>query len=277
MLYNKNMYRFFVSLIVLILIGGSFSTTVLAEKSFSTTVLAEESATPFESMEEMEITNLVYITQTDNKLEYTFTRDGENYKNIEYLSDRQAVSHLYKENPKTKKYEKYEVLTTTALEDGYVVQYHYESTGETEKVDLSSMIEVNNENEIAALPVPLDPDPGGGAPGPGGAGFRYLHTTNGTNTPTKWTIGAIGISISTLTRIPAAAKWVVNIANFTYQLTTSKVYYKSDLYQKGSGLSSTNRSVTRIYTNSNRTNQIGYSIVDTNRLGRTIVETGITR
>lgn len=236
--------------------------TLIAAGSIPSVALASKSDT---TTKKKEITNLNYITQTDEKLEYTFTKDGEDYKYIEYLKEDEVVSHLYKKNPETNDFKKYDVVTTTVLEDEEAIRSHSDFTGKTEKTDVSSMTETGDGEGSFNIT---------SAPGPGGYEFEYHSTTYGTNTPSKWTIGAIGITIAAITKVPASVKWVTNIANLTFQTFRDKVYYSYAYYKKGSGIGTrVTRTVKTVYANSARTDLIGNAIHDSSRSGRELVET----
>lgn len=243
---QKVFFRFIVSFIAISLIfTGIFSNTALANDDQKTT------------LEDEKISNFEYITQTEDKLEYTFTENGIDYKIIEHLSPQEVVSHFYKKNAENNEFEKYDTVTTTVLEDEEAIQSHSESTDEVTKTDISAFEQEIQEPGVNVL----------------STGFKYERTNYGTSIPTKWAVGAIAITIASITKVPATAKWVINIANLTFQLGTGKLYYKYVYYKKGSGAATVTRVERTVYTNSKHTNALGASIHDYSRSGTKLVAT----
>lgn len=78
--FRKRITRLVASFMAVALVIGGFSNVSLAETS------GTEAGTE-------ERTNLNFITQNEDKLEYTFTENGTDYKIIEYLSPNEVVSH----------------------------------------------------------------------------------------------------------------------------------------------------------------------------------------
>lgn len=98
----------------------------------------------------------------------------------------------------------------------------------------------------------------------GGGSWSYHDTVFGDNTPTKWTVGAIAISVAGITKLPASATIITNIANMTYQLNSDTVYYQKMIFKKGSKLRPDYKYVTTFYSDSARTDVIESNVVSYN-------------
>ncbi|ELK47885.1 UNVERIFIED_CONTAM: hypothetical protein N8J90_18915 [Halobacillus marinus] len=95
----------------------------------------------------------------------------------------------------------------------------------------------------------------------GGSDWTYHTTYNGDNRPTKWTVGAISISLAGVTKIPATATVITNIANMTYQLYSDTIYYTQSVFKKGSKLRPDYKYVTTFYADSAHTKVIESNVV----------------
>lgn len=60
---------------------------------------------------------------------------------------------------------------------------------------------------------------------------KYGKSYNGDNTASKLAVGSIAITISSISKVPASAVWVTNIANLFYQVKKKKVYYHAQTYK----------------------------------------------
>lgn len=247
--------RVFLSFIIVTLVfTGSFSYTTSANGNVKETTI-----------EDNEITNFEYITQTDEKLEYTFTEKGTDYKVIEYLSERKVVSHVYRKKLGTNEFKKYDIVTTTYMEDENTIKQNSTYTGETHQVDISPILEDQEQEKNLSTTNNVQP-------AMGTDGFVYQGTTYGTNTPTKWLVGAIAISLAAITKLPASAKWIINLSNLTFQLGKDKLYYSYSTYRKGTGIGSmVTRTVRTVYLDSKRTNALASTVYDASRTGSKLV------
>ena len=60
---------------------------------------------------------------------------------------------------------------------------------------------------------------------------KYGSAYSGSNKAAKLTIGSLSVSMSAITKVPAAAKWINNIANLFYQSNKKTVYYSAQAYK----------------------------------------------
>lgn len=88
---------------------------------------------------------------------------------------------------------------------------------------------------------------------------KYGSRYSGNDTAKKMAVGSIALTISSISRVPAAAKWVTNIANFYYQTGSKKVYYSAQAYKDKNSprLRPTYKVNYTFYSNKSHTKKIG--------------------
>ncbi len=255
--------RFLISVFGMFLIVGYTLPSSVAANSESTSNYLNE-------VKSNQITNFVMIDDSNSMLKYTYTANGQSYLVEEkFVNDKKVVSKIFVKNQKTGKYKKEDVITTSYLEnEGTVVQTN-ESFEVISNVDIDSMKSVIEKNTEAYddLTQSLNLSASSYTP------WTYSSTSYGNSTPTKWLVGAIGITIAAITKVPATVKWVTNIANLTFQLYNDKVYYKYVSYHRGSGLTSEVMTHRYVYTTSSYSKALGYSVTVSGRTGMQVVST----
>lgn len=197
-----------------------------------------------------DIKDVVFIEQSDGKLEYTYTKGNEKFKNVEYFNENQTGlrSYIYKLDKDTGEYQKVDELVSQLSFDKKEVSIESLVTKEKDVMVVQSNQNTASLDELEFSIQAKDK-------------WTYHGTVYGDNKPKKWTIGVIGISIAGITRLPAAAKIVVSIANMTYQLATDVFYYKKVSYKKGPKLRPSFKFVTTFYADKARKKVIKKNVV----------------
>jgi len=218
--------------------------------SFCISPIASIAASP--EGEPLIINGIEFITLTEDKFEYLYEKEGVKYKNIEYIDNNIVQSYIYKYNPDIDEYSLVDELKTTVTEEKVKIEF-----GES-KTTL-----VDNPFNGGASTNSVPPPEGGGSD------FSWSSTTSGSSKAAQFTLAAIAITITIVTKVPKTASWVLNMAALYFSFGKDLVYYRYDYYKKGSGISTQTKVITQIYSDSARTNRLGASAHISDRNGIT--------
>ncbi|MDR6225463.1 hypothetical protein [Desmospora profundinema] len=195
-----------------------------------------------------EITDLVFITQTEEKLEYTYTKDNKQYKNVEFFNEdgTEVTSHIYEKNQSANGYEKKDHLVISLNTEESKVTTVSKMTNESTVLDLGEDVTEVKEDGLIDI-----------------AAWKYKSTSYGSNKPQKWTVAYIGIVISYITKLPVTARLVTSLAAAAYGFKTDTIYYKTVTYLKTGRpkLNPCMKRVSNLYANKKRTKVIKTGVV----------------
>jgi len=199
------------------------------------------------ALENENIKNLKFIVQNSKELIYTFTEEGKNYKAVEKFSDdgKKVNTKIYKTNSKELKLvDKF----TTTLNNETVTQTN--KNGQQSDFKLISESPTNQQLSFAKYK----------------SDWNYHKSWKGNNKFTKWSVGAIAIVLAGITKMPASAVVIINLAGYTYGMNAKTVYYSAKDYKDGNAprLRPNFKQVTNIYANSARTKVIKKGVVSYN-------------
>lgn len=200
------------------------------------------------------VDNINFIEVSDNKFEYTYEKDGNVYKNVEFIDDGFIQSYIYKHDESTNEYNLVDKFDTViAVEDIVAV---------SENIEVEKLSAIAND-ELSTFAVQPPPS--------GGSGFTHTNTIYSSSKPTQFTIAALAVTIAAITKVPKAAQYVANLAALYYSFGKDVVYFRTDTYSKGSGLSKDVKSINQIYLDSSRTKRLGTNAYLNNRKGSTLL------
>ncbi len=208
------------------------------------------------STEELEGINedVVFEEMNSNQYVYTYSNEGEDYKNIEvFVSETEVHSEIYMLNKETQEYELVDSIITVVEKD--TVKQTSEQTNEYSEVPIEAM-SVNlkdsmhfeeNLYQIAA------------------SSWKYNKTYTGSNNLKlqRFTVGAIAIIVASITKLPQTARTVTQVANLYFQINASKAYYKTVVYKDSNAPRNRPnfKHVTTFYKNSARTQVLKSNVV----------------
>lgn len=196
------------------------------------------------------VSNFEFITQTEKNLEYSYRENGEIFKVREdFNSDYTSVnSTIYKLDENTNEYIIFdELITSINLEENIVIlKSTLNDATETIinideiNVDGSNHDEININDDSPMLYANYD--------------WVYKNTEYGSNKFNRLTIAGIAIVVSAITKLPATAKVVTNLANTYYQIGVGALYYIKHTYndKNSNKLRPTIKTVTHFYSDPDR-------------------------
>lgn len=195
--------------------------------------LVFSSFTPFaaeasEQKEQINQNGIQFITISDEKYEYLLEKEGMKYKYIEKIDGNKIFSDIYVFNSEKKDYIKTDALETTVTIENITIKEGENTTIVKNPLNIQSQLQkslLNNENTIA--PFALDE---------GNGNWVYQSTSYGSSKAKQFTLAAISLTVSMISKVPTGYKWVANMASLYFSFGKDIVYYRYETYKRGSGI-----------------------------------------
>ncbi|MDR6227642.1 hypothetical protein [Desmospora profundinema] len=209
------------------------------------------------------LSDINFITQSESKLEYTYKKSDGKYKNVEYISEDQtrATSHIFKKDANTGEFNQVDSLTINVNYEGEtkVITITSEQTGQVDTLTID--VDYDGETTITGEEEALEVGTSIGTLAK--KGWKHRGTRHGSTKIHKYTVYAIAVIVSSITKIPASAKIVVGIASAILADNLSRIYFTIKTYEQ-TGRSKLNpcfKYVSSLYKDSKRQKAIRKNIV----------------
>ena len=183
------------------------------------------------------------------------------YKYIEKIDGNHISTDIYTYNSEKNDYIKINTLKTTVTMENIIIEEGGNTTIEKNPFNTQLPVQQTLSGDESII-TPFAEDEGNG-------NWVYQGTSYGSSKAGQWTLAGIAVTIASISRVPAAAKWIANMAALYYSFGKDIVYYRYETYKRGTSLLTETQVVKSYFSDSGRTNQLGANATVASRTGLT--------